>query len=283
MNSVKLLLLLAILLLPVLAAAESAVVVSPVANMYSKPTLDADVVSQAIYSTNVRVVERKEGWAQIQTPDEYKGWVEQSALLAAKPYVTGDAVQVGSLFAHLYREPSVTKHQPLLTVPFETRLEKVRQHDARWLVVRLPDDRAAYLQAGDLMDANKPLTIPQTIDLSKRFLGLPYTWGGTSSFGYDCSGFTQMLCRRRGILTPRDADDQAFWSGMDKVENKDVAAGDLLYFGSSLQKITHTGMYIGGGQFIHATTNERPVIQISEFADPHWTRILVAIRRPKQP
>jgi len=60
-------------------------------------------------------------------------------------------------------------------------------------------------------------TIPELIALSQRFLGLPYTWGGTSSFGYDCSGFTQMLCRRGGVLIPRDADVQAAWSGMTAV------------------------------------------------------------------
>jgi cell wall-associated NlpC family hydrolase len=118
------------------------------------------------------------------------------------------------------------------------------------------------------------------IELSKRFLGLPYTWGGTSSFGYDCSGFTQMLCRRRGVLMPRDAGPQAASAGMAKVADiGGLQPGDLLYFGAAPEKIVHTGLYLGNGEFIHATTTNKPVVQISRVQD--WTKNLVAMRRPK--
>jgi cell wall-associated NlpC family hydrolase len=61
----------------------------------------------------------------------------------------------------------------------------------------------------------------------------------------------------------------------------DLRAGDLLFFGAGSGKITHTAMYIGGGEFIHATTHDHPVVQISRLDDPPWTRILVACRRIK--
>jgi cell wall-associated NlpC family hydrolase len=66
-----------------------------------------------------------------------------------------------------------------------------------------------------------------------------------------------------------------------RVERKDLKAGDLLFFGSSEKDITHTGMYIGGGQFIHDTTNGHPVVQISRLDDQPWTHLLVACRRVK--
>jgi gamma-D-glutamyl-L-lysine dipeptidyl-peptidase len=264
-----------------LLSAQSATIKVPVANMFSQASEDTDVVSQAILGTNVKIVERKSGWARIQTPDEYLGWIPITQLVeSTAPYGKASSLKVNSLFSHLYREPSVTKHAPLLTVPFEATLELVRKQDARWAQVRLPDDRAAWIQLGDTGLPSQPLDVAEMITLSKRFLGLPYTWGGTSSFGYDCSGYTQMLCRRRGILMPRDADDQAFWNGMSKVEPKDIQPGDLLYFGKSLDKITHTGLFIGQGEFIHATVSGRPIIQISTLAG-EWTKSMVAIRRPK--
>src|SRR5947207_5974379 len=117
-------------------------------------------------------------------------------------------------------------------LPFAARLEVVTGDDpkalkqpegsAGWLQVHLPDLRRAWVQESDVISDPKPLTIPESIELAKRFMGFPYLWGGTSSFGFDCSGFTQMLMRARGINMPRDADQQAAWSGVTRVERKDL-------------------------------------------------------------
>ncbi len=274
-----------LLLLAALLVAPNAVVLKPVANMYSGPSEAADVVSQAIYGTNISVLEEKDGWAKIRTPDEYTGWMPASSFRRAEaPYASKGMVgQVETLFANLYQEPDVTKHQPVLTVPYETRLELVSAPAGgeRWLQARLVDGRGAWVQRGDLVFDPRPASVAELIEFSKRFLGLPYLWGGTSTFGYDCSGFTQMLCRRRGVLLPRDAAPQARWSGAVPVDRNDLQPGDLLYFGSSEKKITHTGMYLGGGQFINATTHERPVVQIDQITDSYWTKLFVAARRLK--
>jgi len=266
------------------AALPNAVVLQPVTNMYSRPSEDADVVSQAIYGANVGLLEQQEGWARIRTADDYTGWTQLKSLLPGKPYAAnGRVAEVQSLFAHIYREPSVTRHAPIVTTPFETRLELVAQPDEQpnWLQVRLPDDRSGWVQLGDVTLDPKLLTVPEMLELARRFLGLPYTWGGTSSFGYDCSGFAQMLCRRRGIHLPRDAQPQADWSGAAPVERQNLAPGDLLYFGRSPKRITHTGIYLGGGKFINATTYQTPMVRIDDLNEPHWTQLMVAMRRVK--
>ncbi|PYX45733.1 MAG: hypothetical protein DMG79_18635, partial [Acidobacteria bacterium] len=253
------------------------IIVVPVANMYSGPSDQTDVVSQAIYGSNVTLLVARGEWCRIQTADHYKGWVPSRQLRLVQNgngYATaGTIVQVESLFANLYREPDVTRHKPVLTIPYESRLEvsdivktdekgihekgaKAKPAAAKtvpegWLQVRLPDKRSAWIQASDVIAPPKPLSIPESIDLAKRFLGIPYLWGGSSSFGFDCSGFTQMLLRARGFNMPRDADKQAAWTGVVAIDRKDLQAGDLLFFGSNPRDITHTGMYIGDGQFIH--------------------------------
>jgi cell wall-associated NlpC family hydrolase len=272
------------------------VVVVPVANMYSKPTEKADVVSQAIYGSNVKLLEARGEWSRIQTPDHYRGWTPSRYLriiLTGDGYATaGPTVQVESLFANIYAEPDVTKRKPVVTIPFEAKLEVVpddpkaaakghKETHEGWLHIRLAGQTLAWIQAGDVTADPKSLTIPESIELAKRFLGVPYLWGGRSSYGFDCSGFTQMLVRARGINMPRDADQQAAWKGLARIERKDLHAGDLLFFGSSEKEITHTGMYIGDGQFIHDTTNGHPVVQVSRLDDEPWTRVLVACRRVK--
>jgi len=275
------------------------VVVVPVANMYSGPTDKSAVVSQAIYGSNVTLLVAHGEWSRIQTSDHYKGWVPSRHIrivLTGDGYATsGPTVQIESLFANVYSEPDVTRHKPVITIPFETKLEVMqedpnaaggpktnsKQSTEGWLQVRLPGKTNAWIQASDVVSDPKPLTIAESIELAKRFLGLPYLWGGRSSFGFDCSGFTQMILRERGFNMPRDADQQAAWSGVVPVERNDLQPGDLLFFGSSLKNISHTGMYIGDGQFIHDSTNGHPVVQISRLDDQPWTKLLVACRRAK--
>ena len=293
-----------LLILAVSAFAKNGiqVVVVPVANMYSKPSEKSDVVSQAIYGSNVQLLQAGGEWSRIQTSDHYKGWTPSRylrTLLVGNGYATsGPTVQVESLFASIYAEPDITKHKPVITVPFETRLEiatadskgtsktdtatKKNEVPEGWLRVRLAGQTLGWIQQGDVVADPKPLTVPQSIELAKRFLGLPYLWGGRSSFGFDCSGFTQMLVRARGVEMPRDADQQAAWAGVAAVNRKELQAGDLLFFGSSAKEITHTGMYIGDGQFIHDSTNGHPTVQIGRLEDEPWTRLLVACRRVKE-
>lgn len=86
--------------------------------------------------------------------------------------------RVESLFANIYREPNVTRQRPLITVPFETHLEVTAEapDNTRWLKVRLPDYDSGWLQAGDVSFDTEPLSMDAAIALSRRFLGLPYTW-----------------------------------------------------------------------------------------------------------
>ena len=204
------------------AASVSANVARPVANMHSKPSMDADVVSQAIYGTGVGILEEKPGWARVRTPDEYTGWMEEGALHRLREDGPGYAASgriagVESLFANVYQEPDVTKHAPVMTVPFETRLvvqAEPKEDGARWIQVVLVDRRTAWIQRGDISFDNAPLSVAALAGFSKRFLGLPYLWGGTSTFGFDCSGFVQMLYRRIGVMLPRDAQPQAEWQGL---------------------------------------------------------------------
>jgi cell wall-associated NlpC family hydrolase len=138
--------------------------------------------------------------------------------------------------------------------------------------------QAGYVRAGDLQAAEANRS-PYAFDgqtacaLARRFLGTPYLWGGTTPFGFDCSGLTQRVYAAMNIVLPRDAYMQAD-SPLGARLGADVPtqAGDLVFFrGQSDPRhrgITHVGMALDAGRFIHAVGKEGVVI--TPFADPYY-------------
>lgn len=274
---------LGIALLLMTSFSTRSLVTRPVANLYMSPAKDVEVVSQAIYGTEVEVLEERAGWIRVRTPDTYQGWMWQGDVIrnnARRP--RGGIVTVDSLFANLYAQPSISKQAPILTVPYETRLETVdskkQQSGERWLQVYLVDGGTAWVEEAAVTVHSEKLNVEKTIEHAKRFVGLPYLWGGVSTYGFDCSGFVQMLGRRRGVNLPRDARLQVHWNGFQEVLKPDWRRGDFLYFGQSLDRVTHTGIYMGGGMMIHAAP---PCIRIQAVDEVMQTRGQVFGRRLK--
>ena len=273
---------------------REAVVVTGVENMYSGPDATRDVVSQALLGQVVGVVETADGFARIETPDRYRGWVPAGALFtyadgAPRYGRRGEVAEVTSLMANVYRDPDVTSARPKAQAPLGARLEVAAAEALppgaaaeRWLAVRLPNGEAGYVQRGDVRvaDASAPRAPGTGADIvatARRFVGAPYLWGGMSPLGVDCSGLVSRAYAVNGIDLLRDADIQFSDPRAMAVEKPDLQPGDLLFFGG--KKITHVGVYAGGGRFVHATTHLQPVVQESALDDPHWTALYRGARR----
>lgn len=238
---------------------------SPVAVMRESPKEGAKVVSQALFSEEVKVLNRAKGWAQIQTPDGYEGWVEEGCFVQREEPYQGD-LSVTRLKAHLYGEAD-TEFGPLLSLPYGSQLELLQEVDPRWLRALLPDGRIVFIQKGDV--ASEPFDL---ISFSKKFLGLPYTWGGRSSFGYDCSGYVQMIYSHLGIQLPRDARLQIADPRGKEVPIDQLAPGDLIFWGKSEREIRHVGMFLEKDQFIHTSSREnKPYLRVSRLTDLEWS------------
>ena len=278
------------------AEPAAAVVVKSVENMFRSATEDTDVVSQALLGDNVKVLKKEknakgEDWCQIETPDTYQGWVIASALRflkpGEKPYAAaGRVFVVSALLANTYREPDVTAHKPLKIAPISAVLEIVGEKGERWLEVALPCGHRAWVQKGDGDIREAPWTWPRlpvadTVALSKRFLGINYLWGGTSPLGLDCSGFAQLIYKMSGVPILRDADIQMTKSGLVEVPKGQEQAGDLIFFGRAIDRISHVGMMIDAENFINATTYETPCVRIDNLKVERWQKIYQAARRAK--
>ena len=111
-----------------------------------------------------------------------------------------------------------------------------------------------------------------------RYMGVPYVWGGNTVHGFDCSGFIKKVFAARGYNLPRLGSDQMAYGV--PVPADQLQAGDRLYFGRRTDRVgvTHTGLYIGNGYFIHASAGKQSVA-ISHLSEPLFRRIYVCARR----
>ncbi|BDI29353.1 hypothetical protein CCAX7_14040 [Capsulimonas corticalis] len=121
------------------------------------------------------------------------------------------------------------------------------------------------------------------VQQAEGYLGVPYVWGGDTKNGIDCSGFVKAIYSSFGIDLPRHSGDQAA-IGYD-VPRSNVAQwvpGDRMYFACHHPEIDHTGMYIGGGYFIHASVGHGRSVAIDRVDNKYYASHLVAVRRSKE-
>ena len=107
--------------------------------------------------------------------------------------------------------------------------------------------------ATTLPSTTAPSPATAVVNTAKQYLGIPYVWGGeTPGTGFDCSGFTSYVLARNGITISRTAALQ-FGSGTP-VTRSNLRVGDLVFFTTYTAGASHTGIYLGDGNFIHASS-----------------------------
>lgn len=112
---------------------------------------------------------------------------------------------------------------------------------------------------------------------AERFVGIPYRWGGDNVVdGMDCSGFVRAVYNLCGVSIPRTSREQ-FRAG-EKVGRDELRDGDLVFFGSSEEKINHVGIYVGSGRFVHAP-RQGEEIRVSTVDESYFERRFVGARR----
>ena len=118
----------------------------------------------------------------------------------------------------------------------------------------------------------------QLVNYSMNYLGVPYVWGGTTTSGFDCSGFTQYVFRQFGYELYRVAESQMLYNGAT-VNKSELQVGDLVFFANtyaSNEAATHVGIYIGGNQFIHAASGG---VKITDLSNDYYAVRYAGARR----
>lgn len=109
-------------------------------------------------------------------------------------------------------------------------------------------------------------TVKAITEEAQKYIGVPYQFGGTTPKGFDCSGFIQYVFNRKGIVLPRSADEQ-YTSGR-KISVNALEPGDLVFFKTYDQGISHSGLYLGDGYFISATSSKG--VAVATMKSGYW-------------
>lgn len=193
-----------------------------VGDLRSKAMFESERETQVVFGEKFDLLERGDAYSLIQSQDHVKGYIKTNIITE----YTDKSYKLRRFHSH-----------PEIKLPFGSYVSKEEAEK-----YKIPENKLVSVSNNNF----------SVCDLSMEFIGVPYLWGGTSEFGYDCSGFVQRLYKFTGVQIPRNSGSQRDFT--ETVDNFDSAKpGDLVFFKG------HVGLYLGDGNMIHANGNSASV------------------------
>lgn len=241
-----------------------------VANLRVKPGHSEEMATQALLGMPVLVYKQRGGNWLVKTPDDYIAWIDELQLMDKSEYdnwMSSQKVIYTEHYGMSYSEKN-KKSIPVSDLVAGDILKYLAKEDS-FYKVEYPDKRIAYVPVdnAEMFDSyvqKCELTPENILHTAKSLMGVPYLWGGTSTKGVDCSGFTKTVYFLNGVILPRDASQQVFSGDSVDITNgyENLQPGDLVFFGARArdgkkERVSHVGIYLGNMEFIHSSGSVR--------------------------
>lgn len=243
------------------AEPKIAYISNSVSNMRSEPKHSAELSTQYLLGQKVKVYKANESkeWFYVQGEDNYLGWIDHGGILfqdkANQEYTSAPKFifQKNETTAFLHSNNA----EQCCDLVYGNILGKISPN-----VYILPNGTKIQQNDAHFLPVGSTKNIDAVLARAKSLMGRPYLWGGTSTKGMDCSGFTRTAFQEAGILIGRDASLQVHQGlEIDKNDFSKWKEGDLLFFGNlredGSQRITHVAIHLKNGRFIHASQKVR--------------------------
>lgn len=249
-----------------------ALVNNSVSNLRSTPRHSAQLTTQALLGMPLQVLKKDGGWYYVRTPEDYLAWVDAGGIHRVNEsgldaWNDADKIIFTNTYGFSYRSASSSSQK--VSDLAAGNILKLTGSNGNYYQISYPDGRTAYVakdeaQPFDEWNQNLQATQQALVETAHDMMGIPYLWGGTSTKGVDCSGFTKTIYLMNGLVIPRDASQQVHAGELiDEEQNwGNLEPGDLLFFGSeatenSSRRVVHVGMWIGNDEFIHSSRQVR--------------------------
>ena len=252
------------------ALGDSMALVSiPAASLRSKPSHAAEMETQAVMGTPVKILGHEGEWYKAQTPDGYIAYVPTSSVALRTPAKMASwranprRYVVSSLWqTHAFTSPEGSGPRDVVTDlvlgAIVEAAPRITNHHGR-IEILLPDGRRCWANLDDLTPINEwasqSFNAKKILDTAYSMEGTPYLWGGTSVKALDCSGLVKVSYLNNGLILKRNASQQAkTGTRLEANAWPSYQPGDLMFFGNSKTgKVTHVAIYDSNGRYIHSS------------------------------
>lgn len=250
--------------------------------LYAGPSEYAEILAIAENETILSIVGVQDGWLKVSVADS-TGYVKAETVTAAR-MLTAEVDSEGyikSARAEFERQKQLEQEQR----EQEAAAERERAEAAIDYADEGSSDEETTASSGSgsgsaasTGSVSSGSAVGAAIaSTALNYLGVPYVYGGSSPSGFDCSGLVYYSAMLNGIALPRCADEQ-YYAGGTHVSFSDLAVGDLVFFSADWSnEIEHVGIYVGGGQFVHAP-HTGDVVKISSITDYYARNYWGALR-----
>lgn len=220
----------------------------------------AEMATQAIMGTPVKILEHAGDWARVQTPDQYISYVPKNSLYQMTQDQLDAWRQSTRYVVTVYQTQLVDAPKEGTTVS-DLVLGNILEYKGKkgkYIKLATPDGREGYVHQSEVAELSSWAQQSFDAELIKkvafRMMGSGYLWGGTSTKLTDCSGLVKVSYFANGIILQRDASQQALTGKIIAPENwKEAELGDLLFWGTKSGRVTHVGLYLKNGEYIHCS------------------------------
>ena len=198
----------------------------------------------------------------------------------AKRHDSGNAAHVATArhhaeSGHLARLQKQKQHQEAHLANVARRKNRHHFEEINRQVTQTHHSRKTRMSEADMPQASSDI-----VRTAYAYRGTPYVWGGERPGGFDCSGFTLHLMGKKGVSLPHSA--RAQFNMGHKVDRNGMKPGDLVFFHTVTPGISHVGMYVGSGKFVHASSRRSGGVRVDSLEGGYYSKAFRGARRMRK-